>query len=123
MELITLRFDLQERLALKAQEVAKSVSDLVNEAVERYLHEQQRRKLDEEVAVYERLHADLQQTHLGQWVAIHGGQLVDHDPDGATLYRRVRVNYGGISVLIRQVTAHPVEEVWVRTPTTGRVQV
>lgn len=122
MKTIVLRADLHKRLESNAQQTTKTVNDLVNEAVEFYLREQQRTKLDREVAAYEKLHPTLKQTHLGQWVAIHHEKLVDHDADGPSLYRRIRAKYGRVSVLIRQVTEQPVEEVWLRTPTTGRAK-
>ncbi len=114
--MIILRSDLQKQLEINAQQRSKSINDLVNEAVERYLDEQRQHKLDRELTAYETLHHHLQQTHFGKWVAIHQGELVDSDSDGPTLYRRVRAEYGRISVLIRQVKDHPTEEVWLRTP-------
>jgi hypothetical protein len=96
---------------------------MVNEAVEHYLRERQRAKLDQEILAYEALHTELWQKHLGQWVAVHEQKLVDYDSDRAALYRRVRAKYGQISVLLRQVTEQPVEEVWLRTPSTGKIAV
>ncbi len=116
METITLRADLQEALEKDAELESRSVNDIVNEAVERYLREQQRAKLDSEIEAYEAMHPELREKHFGQWVAVHNRQLVDHDPDHAELYRRVRVRYGRTSVLIRQVHEQPVEEIWIRTP-------
>lgn len=102
-----------------AQDV-RSVDELVNEAVAQYLRQRQEAKIDREIAAYEAMHAQLVRDHLGEWVAIHRQQLVDHDSDRAALYRRIRSQYGRTAVLIRQVAADPVEEVWVRTPATGR---
>jgi hypothetical protein len=119
METITLRADLQEALEKDAELESRSVNDIVNEAVERYLREQQRAKLDSEIEAYEAMHPELREKHFGQRVAVHNHQLVDHDPDHAELYRRVRVRYGRTSVLIRQVREQPVEEIWVQTPSTG----
>jgi hypothetical protein len=121
MESIVLRPNLRKTLEEQAQQAAKTVNELVNEAVEQYLLAQQRPKLDREIAAYERLHPELRQTHLGQWVAIHQQQLVDADTDQAALYRRIRAKYGRTSVLIRQVTEQAIEEVWLRTPSTGKV--
>ncbi|MEK7326887.1 MAG: DUF5678 domain-containing protein [Chloroflexota bacterium] len=116
METIMLRADLQEALEKDAQLESRSVNDIVNEAVERYLREQQRAKLDNEIEAYEAMHPEIKKKHFGQWVAVHNRQLVDHDPDRVELYRRVRVRYGRMSVLIRQVREQPVEEIWVQTP-------
>ncbi len=117
-----MRSDLRETLEKDArQEARRSVNDMVNEAVEHYLRERQRAKLDREIPTYEAMHPELRQKYLGQWVAVHNQKLVDHDSDGVALYRRVRARYGRISVLIRQVTEQPIEEVWLRTPSTGKV--
>ena len=123
MDAIVLRTDLRETLEKDAEQEARSVNDLVNEAVEHYLRERQRAKLDQEIAAYEAMHAELRQKYLGQWVAVHEQKLVDHDRDGSALYRRIRARYGQTSVLLRQVTDQPVEEVWLRTPSTGKVAI
>lgn len=99
---------------------ARSVNDLINEAVAHYLRERQQAKIDREIAAYETMHAELMRDHLDEWVAIHNQELVDHDRDRVALYRRIRAIYGRTSVLIRQVLAEPIEEIWVRTPSTGR---
>lgn len=121
MEPITLRPKLLETLEKDAKRQTKSVNDVVNEAVEYYLREQQRSKLDLEVAAYEDMHSELRKTYLGQWVAIHNQQLVDSDTDRIALYFRIRRKYGQVSILLRQVKDQPVEEIWVRTPCTGKI--
>ncbi|OGO43460.1 MAG: hypothetical protein A2Z04_06410 [Chloroflexi bacterium RBG_16_57_9] len=121
MDVIVLRSDLRETLKKDAEQEARSVNDLVNEAVEHYLRERQQAKLDTEIAAYEAMHDELRQKYLGEWVAVHDQKLVEHDSDGLALYRRVRARFGRISVLIRQVTEESVEEVWIRTPSTGKI--
>jgi hypothetical protein len=118
---LVLRADLRETLERDAEQEARSISDIVNEAVERYVRERQRAKLDKEIAAYEAIHAELWQKYRGQWVAIHNQKLVDRDPDRLALYRRMRAKYGHTSVLLREVTEQPQEEVWLRTPSTGRI--
>ena len=120
-EILVLRADLRETLERDAEQDARSISDIVNEAVERYVRERQRAKLDKEIAAFEAIHAELRQKYLGQWVAINNQRLVDHDPDRLVLYRRTRSQYGHTSVLLREVTEQPQEEVWFRTPGTGRI--
>ncbi|MCI0528316.1 MAG: hypothetical protein L0Y56_12825, partial [Nitrospira sp.] len=77
METIILRDDLREILEKDAKQEAKSINDIVNEAVERYLHERQLAKLDIEISAYEEMHPELRQKYLGQWVAVHDQKLVD----------------------------------------------
>jgi len=121
METIELKPDLRETLEQVARQQLSSVNVLVNQAVEDYLREQQRAKLDREITAFESMHAKLKQEHLGKWVAIHEEKLVDHDQDVSALYHRVRTQYGKISILIRQVTVSPIEEIWLRTPSTGKI--
>ncbi len=120
--IVTLRPDLSDTLQVRAQQQDTTVDNLVNEAVERYLREEQRHKIDREIASYETLHPQLWRTMPGQWVAVHNGKVVDQDEDRAALYRRIRATYGRTAVLIRQVKADVVEEIWMRTPSTGRVK-
>ena len=122
METIVLRADLRETLEKDAEREAKSVNDIVNEAVERYLRERQLAKLDVEIEAYKRMHSELRQKYLGQWVAVHDQQLVDHDGDGSALHQRVRAKYGRVAVLIRQVAEQADEDLWIRTPSTGRIE-
>ncbi|MBI3537185.1 MAG: hypothetical protein HY070_06480 [Chloroflexi bacterium] len=121
MDTIKLNADLVETLERVAQQQASSVTDLVNQAVGNYLRQQQRAKLDQEIAAYEKMHPRLKKENLGEWVAVHQQALVDHDQDLSALYRRVRAQYGKTSILIRQVSGTAVEEVWLRTPSEGKI--
>ncbi|MEW5988681.1 MAG: DUF5678 domain-containing protein [Chloroflexota bacterium] len=69
-----------------------------------------------EEAAYQRLHKKLLDLYAGQYVAIAHEQLVDHDPDGATLYLRVRRQFPGEFVLITPVQPQPEEEYVVYSP-------
>ena len=122
METIMLREDLRKTLEQNAERESRDVNELVNEAVERYLREQRHVKLEKEIAAYEAMHPMLKQNYFEQWVAIHEGQLVDHDVEGDALYQRVRARYGHLPVLIRQVAEEPVEEIWMRTWSTGKIE-
>lgn len=120
MDKIVLEPSLRAWLEQDAAQDTRSINDLINEAVAQYLRDRQQAKLDNEIAAYEALHHELVRDHAGEWVAIHRQELVDHDRDRVALYRRIRSRYGHTSVLIRQVLPEPVEEVWLRTPATGR---
>lgn len=79
-----------------------------------------RERLEQEIAAYEAMHAELWERLPGMWVAIHDGQLADQDRDKVELYHRVRDRFGRIPVLIRKVKAVPTEEIRLRTLSTGR---
>ena len=121
IEQIRIRPDLTETLVEDARQSAQDVNDLANEAIEIYLRERQRRKIDREIEAYVGMHKDLWERIPGQWVAIHNGELVDQDTDMGALYQRVRERYGRTSVLIRQVKESPEEVIWWRTPSTGKL--
>lgn len=121
MDTITLRPDLQSFVEKNAGQQSKTVSDIVNEALEHYAEEQSLRKLDQEIKAYELLHPQLKEKLFGEWVAVHEQKLVDHDQDGGLLYKRIREKYGSTAVLIRQVEEQPSREIWLRTFSTGRL--
>jgi hypothetical protein len=49
------------------------------------------------------LHPELWAQYPEQYVAIHGGKLVDHDPDMGALLKRIDAQYPGTFVMMRQV--------------------
>jgi hypothetical protein len=120
MEAIMLNSEIWQILKQDAQQESRSVTDLVHEAIEQYLHKRQLAKIDQEISAYEKLHPELREKHLGQWVAVHNQQLVDYDDERSALYQRIRTQYGKTAVLIRQVMVQPNPELWIRTPSYGK---
>ena len=120
MDAIVLEPSLRMTLEQDAAHEANSVNDLINEADDDYLRERQQAKIDREIVAYEEMHAELLRDNLDEWVALHNQELVEHDRDRVALDRRLRAWYGRTSVLIRQVLLDPIEEIWMRTPSTGR---
>jgi len=120
-EPIVLRPELQDFLEKSAQQEAKSVNDVINEALAYYFEAKQEEKINQEIEAYQAMHSELWEKLPYQWVAIHNQTLVDHDTDDVALYRRVRAQYGRISILIRQVRETPNPEIWIRTPSTGKL--
>jgi hypothetical protein len=69
------------------------------------LHQNKRQaEMLAQTAVFEARLEELQQTHLGEYVAFHQGELVDHDTDHRQLVQRIKARYPQEVVLIRQVT-------------------
>lgn len=120
-EPIVIQPEISTLLEERARQSSKTVNELVNEALQYYFDAQQEEKLNQEIDAYESMHSELWRTMPYQWVAIHNRKLVDHDADDVALYRRVSAKYGRVSILIRRVRESPIEEIWIRTPTTGRV--
>ncbi|MEZ4726003.1 MAG: hypothetical protein R3E79_02590 [Caldilineaceae bacterium] len=60
-----------------------------------------------EKQAYLRLHKQLWEQYADHYVAISGGQLVDHDTDKVALYTRIEQRYPNQFVLMRRVEAAP----------------
>ena len=99
-----------------AKQEDKEISELVTEALQRYLWEIKERRIDREMETYRAMHAELKHRFLGQYVAIHNGELVDHDADRRALSRRVRQKYGSVAVLITPVEEEPEREFLMQSP-------
>lgn len=117
---IEIRPDLLSSLRQDAERRARSISDLVNEAVEGYLREREREKLESEMAAFTAMHAEVKQRYFGEWVAVHEGQVIDHEPELAPLYTRIRRLYPQTAVLMRRVEEEPERDVIIRSPRVER---
>ncbi len=69
-----------------------------------------------EQSAYQAMHATLWQKYPDHHVAIHGGQLVDHDVDGIALSRRIYAKFPNEFVLIKTVEAQPDRILRFRSP-------
>ena len=98
------------------EQEGKKVSELITEALRQYLWEAKERKIDREMEAYRAMHAELKQRFSGEYVAIHDGELVDHDADRCALSRRVREEYGDVAVLITPVEESPEREFLMHSP-------
>jgi predicted transcriptional regulator len=70
----------------------------------------------QEETAYQAMHAELVRSHLGDYVAIYQGQLIDHDPDELRLLRRLDKAYPNEVVLMKQVRTAPQTELRHRSP-------
>lgn len=100
---ITVESTIETKLKQFSQLAGQPVEAIVQQALSRHLDYLSDRQLEAEIAAYERLHPQLKATHLGQYVAIHQGQLIDADSDVGQLFLRVEKQYGDVTILIRQV--------------------
>jgi hypothetical protein len=69
----------------------------------------------EEAAFY-RMHVDLLQKYLGEYVAVYNEEMVDHDRDQVALYLRIKARYPGQFVWIASVRETAVEEYIMHPP-------
>lgn len=116
MQAIVLQPQLMEQVVFVASQESRKPDELVETAVRDYLRGLQRKKIEVEVQAYESMHDELVKTHLGRYVALHRGNLVDFDEDFHVLHQRVRQRYGNEAVLIRRVEPLPQPELVFRSP-------
>jgi len=69
-----------------------------------------------EMQAYIALHPMLKEKYFGQYVAIYGGALIDHDPDHAALYRRIDAQYPDEFVWISLVEEEAIPTLVFRSP-------
>lgn len=94
--------------------------DAINEKIAD-LPEAERALLEDEALARERaafiaLHPTLLVQYANEYVAIHHGQLVDHDKDGLALSLRIRQRFPDEFVWIAPIKAQAVEEWTMRSP-------
>ena len=107
MPVITVEPELYRRVEEAAQEHRASIDEILAEALRLYLWEEERRKIEQESTAYRRQHAQITSQYLGEYIAMREGQIVDHDPDFATLRQRIRQQYRHTPVMITLVEAQP----------------
>lgn len=135
MAQIPLPDSLLARLRQTAQQDGLSLPLLFEQMLDTYLRSRQQSKpengaeqgddpqasetfdpMDREVAAFRQLHVSLLKHYRGEYVAIHQGQLVDHDSDKVALLERIEKTYPDEFVLIRPVQEQPEREFYFRSP-------
>ncbi len=106
-----------ESLARYSQrEVNEVVAEVVARSMRSFPVNPGREAMLREIEAFRVLHPILRRDHLGEFVAIHQGQLVDHDPDPVLLLGRIRHHYPGQTVLRRRVEDAPDVTLRFRSP-------
>jgi hypothetical protein len=93
-----------ERIRHVARETNRDTTQVVEAAVQAYLDPLDRDKIHEEAEAFWAMQADLIARYPGEYVAVHQGQVVDHDPDVVRLEQRVEEQWGQSAILIAPVT-------------------
>jgi glutamyl-tRNA reductase len=103
MHTVAVESELYNRIEKTAQEQQANVDEILSQAIRRYLWELDRRKISEESKIYRQRHPELKEQYLGQYIAMHNGQVVDHDADFQTLRQRIRQRFEHTPVMITSV--------------------
>lgn len=118
---ITLKPDVAEQLAQLTTQQSEA-DDLVDQALRAYLARFRREKIHQEAEAFQKQRAALLRQFAGQYVAIHNGQVIDHDADLRTLHLRVFARLGHTPVLLKQVKEAPDRELVFRSPRWERME-
>lgn len=116
MATISLKPDLAEQVEFLANKTQTSAEAFVDKALRSYLLQFRREKIRAETEAFEQQREDLLAKYPGQYVAVHNGQVIDHDHDLRTLHLRVFDQLGHLPVLLKQVTNEPDHELVFRSP-------
>ena len=116
MATITVPPDLLAEANRVARQDGISVDDLIADAVRQRLKQHRREQFEAEARAFEAMHAQLLSEYRDQFVAIHGGKVIDHDTDKVALYKRVRARYGRTPVYFQQVTDQVLPTFHIRSP-------
>lgn len=113
---IALQPDLVKRVRQITRSREAAVEDFVNQAVRERLEQLEDQKLEAEAQAFERMHPQLVKQYLGQFVAVHEGQVADADIDFEALFLRLQKRLGDVPVLIRPVSTEPTLELRAPSP-------
>lgn len=113
---INLKAETLNNLKEMAGQYGLDANELLNKALRNYRRQLEEAKIEAEKRQFLAQHFQLKQTYLGQFVAMHNGQVVDYDQDFETLHRRIRQKYGREAILIRQVEPEPDRPLIMRSP-------
>ncbi len=72
--------------------------------------------VEREIQAFHDMHAVLLERHAGEYVALHKGELVDHDLHKRALYQRIEKAYPAQFVLLRRVDSTPEQALYFRSP-------
>jgi len=116
--MLTVTLNDQTASQLTKMAAAQSVSPeaIIEKAIRDLLRAEASLILARETEAFRAMHSQLLQKYAGEYIALHHGQLIDHDVDQFALYLRVDEQYPDEIILIKQVCAE-VEEVYtIRSP-------
>ena len=112
--------DLNPRLFEQVRWIARwqkvTTDELATRALSSYVDRLEWEKLQAEMEVFQAQLPALLIAYPDQYVAMHEGQVIDHDADLRTLHSRVYAQMGSIPVLLQKVTSTPVPDILVRSP-------
>jgi hypothetical protein len=117
---LTIPDDVYRQVEQAAETANRPIQDILVDSIlqsfpKLYTHDK-RAVMERERQAFEAMYDDLLAKYEGQYVAIHQGQVVDHDNDQLALLRRRKQNYPQDVVLITQVSPESQRVLHFRSP-------
>jgi len=122
MTTITLTPELVQQIENLSGKEPTDPQAFVTKAVRAYLNQMRREKIQAETEAFNAQYARLKEAHLGEYVTVHQGEVIDHDADLRTLHLRVYGRLGHTAVLLKQVTEESERDLTFRSPRLERKQ-
>lgn len=113
---VTLKPDVAEQVSHWTDARQAEADALVDKAVRAYLGRLREEKMRAETEAFDRQRARLLEQYRAEYVAIHQGEVIDHDPNLRALHLRVFARLGHTPVLLKRVTDEPERELMFRSP-------
>lgn len=85
-------------------------------AISSYLDRLEWEKLEAEMAAFRAQLPALLAAYPEEYVAVHDGQVIDHDVDLRALHSRVYVRMGATPILLQKVTTESASDILIRGP-------
>ena len=119
---VALKPDVAEQISQIAGESKMETEAVVDTAVRAYLRKRAEEKIRAEQKKFNEQKESLLVKYKGEYVAVHNGEVIDHDPSIGELHRRVHTSLGRIPVLLKKVTDEPDRVLVFRSPKLQRIQ-
>ena len=104
MTTITLEPQLTAEILKLTGDDSQEAESFVNRVLWKQLANVRRDKLVQEQIHFERQHSQLLLQFEGEYIAMHNGQVIDHDKNLRDLHLRVAEQHGRTPILLKQVT-------------------
>ena len=114
--MLNLRNEVLVDLENLATQYNLDANDLLSNALKTYRRRLEEVKIEDEKKHFLNQHPRLKKRYLGQFIAMHGGKVIDHDSTFEPLHKRIRQQYGREAILLRQVEEMPDRPMLVRSP-------
>jgi predicted transcriptional regulator len=121
MTTITLKSDLTRQIEQLAGTQQTEQELFIDKAVRQYIAQLRQEKIRAESLAFDAQVETLASQYPNQYVAMHHGEVIDHDPDIRALHLRIFARMGHTPVLLKKVNPTPQQELTFRSPRFERV--